>query len=108
MIPGRSHQVDEGSAVVDFVRNVVAYAAAEGAHLSAVADQGPIAGQRRAVEVVHQVLGRRFVVRATGFTQTINGTPMSAMRVEAPLPVLGPWLGAGSIAATGHALLEPR
>jgi Flp pilus assembly protein TadG len=94
-------------ALVLYVRNTLASAAAEGARLAATSDRGPEDGAALTRRQITGVLSGRFATGVTAGTATVDGEPGVEVTVTARVPALG--IGGPSIelTVTGHAVEEP-
>lgn len=90
------------------VRNTLISCAAEGARLGARADAHPEDGARRAAELIGASLSPRFAQEVTAAVETAGGVRVVAVRVRAPLPVLGVLGPSGSLEVVGRAFLESQ
>lgn len=88
------------------IRNTVLDAAAEGARFAALAGNTPADGNLRTRDLISTALGARFAADVTASTETVGGVPGVAVRVRAPLPLLG-FLGPQEgLEVVGHGALE--
>jgi len=107
-----SSEPESGSAVADFamvagllsllfvavfqlglalhVRNTLISCASEGARYGARADATPQDGVARARQLISASLPGRYGDSVTAVTTTVDGVAVVQIRIEAPLPVLGP------------------
>lgn len=119
---------ERGSAVVDFalvsglvallfvaafqlglalhVRNTLIACASEGARLGARADAVPGDGVARTRELIASSLSGRFAEHVSESVVDVGGARVVAVRVRAPLPVLGPLGPDGVLDVTGRAFRE--
>jgi Flp pilus assembly protein TadG len=73
------------------IRNTLISCASEGARYGARADATPEDGAARARELIRRSLFGRFADNVTATTtSTVGGVQVVQVRVQAPLPVLGP------------------
>jgi Flp pilus assembly protein TadG len=125
VVRGRS---EAGSAVVDFVlvsvlvsvlflavfqvglalyvRNTIISCASEGARFGAKADADPRAGAARTRELIDASLSARFAGDVSAEVVDAGGVQVLAVRVRAPLPVLGPFGPDSGYDLVGRAFLE--
>lgn len=121
-------RLESGSAVVDFVlvsalvsvlfvavlqvglalhvRNTLISCASEGARLGARADSSPGAGAARTRELITASLSSRFAQDVTAEVVLDGDVQVVAVRVRAPLPVLGPLGPHSGFDLVGRAFLE--
>ena len=107
-----THDRESGSAVADFtmvagllsllflavfqlglalhIRNTLISCASEGARYGARADATPQEGADRASQLITATLSGRFAGNVTATTTTVDGIQAVEVRIQAPLPVLGP------------------
>lgn len=103
---------DAGSAVADFsmvagllsllflavfqlglalhIRNTLIACASEGARYGARADSSPQDGVARTSQLISASLSDRYAGNVTAVTTSVDGITVVQLRIEAPLPVLGP------------------
>jgi Flp pilus assembly protein TadG len=103
---------DSGSAVADFamvsgllcllflavfqlglalhIRNTLISCASEGARYGARANATPQDGVARARQLIRASLTDRYADNVTATTTTVDGIQVMQVRIQAPLPVLGP------------------
>ena len=127
-MPAFRRRPESGSAVVDFVlvsalvsvlfvavlqvglalhvRNTLISCASEGARLGARADSSPGAGAARTRELITASLSWRFAQDVTADVELDGDVRVVAVRVRAPLPVLGVLGPAGGFDLVGRAFLE--
>ena len=72
------------------IRNTLISCASEGARFGARADATPQDGVTRARELIRASLSDRYADHITPVTTTVDGVQVVLLRIEAPLPVLGP------------------
>jgi len=72
------------------IRNTLIACASEGARYAARGDATPQDGVDRASQLISASLPDRYADKVTAVTTTVNGIEVVRLRVEAPLPVLGP------------------
>ena len=121
-------QGDRGSAVVEFVlvgalvtvlfaallqlglalhvRNVLVASASDGARYGANADRTPADAADRTRDLVATSLSEGFAADVTAGYSTEDGVPVVEVTVRAPFPVLGLIGPGGTLAVSGHALVE--
>ena len=112
MSAGTSVDRESGSAVADFamvagllsllflavfqlglalhIRNTLISCASEGARYGARANATPQEGVARASELITRSLPDRYARDVTATTATVDGIQVLQIRIQAPLPVLGP------------------
>lgn len=88
------------------VRNTLISCASEGARLGARADSSPGAGATRTRELIAASLSPRFAQDVTVDVVLDGDVRVVAVRVRAPLPVLGPLGPDGGFDLVGRAFLE--
>lgn len=89
-----------------YVRNTLISCASEGARLGARADASPAQGVARTRELVTSTLSSRFAQQVSSQVVMADGARTLAVRVVAPLPVIG-LLGVGQrFEVVGRAFLE--
>lgn len=72
------------------IRNTLISCASEGARYGARADATPEDGVARARQLVTASLSDRYAEHITALSTTAGGIQVVQLRIEAPLPVLGP------------------
>jgi Flp pilus assembly protein TadG len=72
------------------IRNTLIACASEGARYGARADATPQEGVARASQLIRASLSARYADNVTAVTTTVDGIAVVQLRIEAPLPVLGP------------------
>ena len=72
------------------IRNTLISCASEGARFGARADATPQDGVARASQLIRASLADRYSDNVTAMTTTVDGVRVVQIRVQAPLPVLGP------------------
>jgi len=72
------------------IRNTLISCASEGARFGARADATPQDGVARASQMIRASLADRYADNVTAMTTTVDGVQVFEIRVQAPLPVLGP------------------
>jgi hypothetical protein len=72
------------------IRNTLISCASEGARYGARADATPQDGAARASLLIRASLPSRYADDVTAENTTVNGVAVLRIRIEAPLPVLGP------------------
>lgn len=119
---------DEGSAAAEFVlvgalltvltlsilqlglvlhiRNTVTDAAAEGARIAALADNGIPDGIARTSDLISVAIGVEYAGDVTGTYEDHLGHPSATVIVRAPLPVFGLLGFDGGLEVEGHAAVE--
>jgi len=73
------------------IRNTLIACASEGARYGARADATPQDGVARASQLISASLSSRYAGHVTAVTATVAGLAVVQLRIEAPLPVLGPF-----------------
>ncbi|BCW72042.1 hypothetical protein NicSoilB8_30860 [Arthrobacter sp. NicSoilB8] len=127
--PGRGHDLEHGSAVVDFVligslltlfflaivqltlvlhvRNTLIDAAASGARYGTLADRGSGDARDRTVQLITAALNAEFAGDVTTSESTYQGIRTLEVTVRAPLPVIG-FIGPRALLEVrGHAAIQP-
>jgi hypothetical protein len=90
------------------VRNTLISCASEGARLGARASAAPGDGAIRTRQLIARSLSSRFAQDVTADVEEASGVRVVAVRVVAPLPVLGPLGPDGRLAVVGRAFLEEQ
>jgi Flp pilus assembly protein TadG len=72
------------------IRNTLISCASEGARYGARANATPQDGVARASQLIRATLADRFADNVTATTMTVDGIQVLQVRIQAPLPVLGP------------------
>jgi Flp pilus assembly protein TadG len=72
------------------IRNTLISCASEGARYGARANATPQDGVVRARQLIRASLADRYVDNVTATTTTVDGIQVMQVRIQAPLPVLGP------------------
>jgi hypothetical protein len=72
------------------IRNTLISCASEGARYGARADAIPQDGAARASQLIRASLPDRYADNVSAVETTVNGIAVVQVRIEAPLPVLGP------------------
>jgi hypothetical protein len=93
-------------ALVLFVRNTMASAAAEGARLAATSDRGPADGAALTRKHIDGVVSGRFARDVTVRPVLVGGAPGIEVVVRASVPALGIGGPAVDIEVSGHAVEE--
>lgn len=93
-------------ALVLFVRNTMASAAAEGARLAATSDRGPADGAALTREQINGVVSGRFARDVVVRRVVVDGSPGVEVVVRARVPALGIGGPAVDIEVSGHAVEE--
>ena len=88
------------------VRNTLIDAAAEGAHIAALADNTAADGRQRTRDLIGTALGNGYAHDITVRSATYLGVPAVEVTVRAPLPLIGLFGPPRSLEVTGHAPLE--
>jgi hypothetical protein len=90
------------------VRNTLISCASEGARVGARAGADPADGVARTRQLIGQSLSSRFAQDVTAGVVEVDGVRVVAVRVTAPLPVLGPLGPDRALDVVGHAFLEDQ
>jgi hypothetical protein len=90
------------------VRNTLISCASEGARVGARAGADPADGVARTRQLIGQSLSPRFAQDVTAGVVEVDGVRVVAVRVTAPLPVLGPLGPDRALDVVGHAFLEDQ
>jgi hypothetical protein len=90
------------------VRNTLISCASEGARLGARAGSSPDAGATRTRELIAASLSSRFAQDVSADVMVDGGVEVVAVRVRAPLPVLGPLGPDRGFDVVGRAFLEQQ
>lgn len=90
------------------IRNTLISCASEGARLGARADAVPEDGAARARQLIARSVSARFAQDVSASVVTVDGVRVLAVRVRAPLPVIGPLGPDGRLDVTGRAFLESQ
>ena len=93
-------------ALVLFVRNTMASAAAEGARLAATSDRGPADGEALTREQIAGVVSGRFARDVEVRQVMVDGAPGIEVVVRATVPALGLGGPGVDLEVTGHAVEE--
>jgi len=72
------------------IRNTLIACASEGARYGARADATPQDGVTRSRQLIRASLSDRYADRITAVTTTVDGIRVLVLRIDAPLPVIGP------------------
>ena len=72
------------------IRNTLISCASEGARYGARANATPQDGVVRARQLIRASLADRYADNVTATTTTVDGIQVMQVRIQAPLPVLGP------------------
>src|SRR5450756_982245 len=72
------------------IRNTLISCASEGARYGAPANATPQDGVARARQLIRASLSARYADNVTATTTTVDGIQVMQVRIQAPLPVLGP------------------
>lgn len=95
-------------ALVLYVRNTLASAAAEGARYAATLGHRPADGAARARSQITGVLSGRYAVGVTAHPSSVDGAPAVEVSITAKVPALGLGGPAVSFTVSGHAVQEQR
>jgi len=88
------------------VRNTVIDAAAEGARVAGLADNGLADGAARTTELITVAIGDEYARSVTAAYGEFLGYPAASVTVRTPLPLLGLLGPQGALEVTGHGALE--
>jgi hypothetical protein len=88
------------------VRNTLIDAAAEGAHIAALADNTLDDGRQRARELIEASIGDRYAGSIAAVHGTYRGLACVTVTVRAPLPVIGLFGPERALEVAGHAPVE--
>lgn len=91
-----------------FTKNVVQDAASQGARYGALLDRQPEDGGARAIELLYSVLPDSYQADVTTGITDWQGVPAVEVRIQAPVPLLGPFGFVSSWEVTGHAVVQQR
>jgi len=90
------------------IRNTLISCASEGARLGARAGATQEEGAQRTRDLIRTSLSPRFAGDVTVSTTEVGGVRVVVVRVQAPLPVLGPLGPDRSLDVVGRAFLESQ
>lgn len=90
------------------IRNTLISCASEGARVGARAGADPADGVARTRQLIGQSMSPRFAQDVTADVVVVDGVRVVAVRVTAPLPVLGPLGPDRALDVVGHAFLEDQ
>lgn len=88
------------------VRNTLIDAAAEGAHIAALADNTLSDGQQRTRELIGSALGDGYARGVTAMYGTYRGRASVTVIVRSPLPLAGLFGPDRALEVSGHAPVE--
>jgi Flp pilus assembly protein TadG len=88
------------------VRNTLIDAAAEGAHVAALADNTLADGRERTSELIGTAIGDDYAGEVSARYGTYRGMPAVTVTVHAPLPLIGLFGPERGVEVTGHAPVE--
>lgn len=88
------------------IRNTLIADATEGARRGARADSTPADGAGRTRELIRTGLSDRFAADVTAERQVVDGIAIIQVRVQAPLPLVGPFGPDGAVTVHGRAYAE--
>jgi hypothetical protein len=88
------------------VRNTLIDAAAEGAHVAALADNTLIDGRERTRALIDTAVGERYASDVSATYSRYRGMPAVEVTVRAPLPLLGLFGPDHALEVSGHAPVE--
>lgn len=88
-----------------YVRNVVIDAAGEGARHGALLGGDEASAVERTQQIITASVSEQYAQHITAQMESIDGTEMLIVTVEAPIPMFG-LLGVGEVSARGHGVLE--
>lgn len=89
-----------------FVRNTLIADAAEGARHGARVNETPATGAQRARELIGSSMSSRYAQHVTGSLESRDGVQVVVIRVDAPLPVVGPFGPSQSLTVSARAYQE--
>lgn len=90
------------------VRNTLTWAASEGARAGARVGASPDAGAQRCRELIAASLSSAYAQNVRAARTVDGGLAIVEVQVTAPLPVLGLWGPAESVATRGRAFAEDQ
>ena len=90
------------------IRNTLISCASEGARYGARVGATPQDGVARASQLISVSLSPRYAEDVTAWASTVDGVAVVRLRVEAPLPVLGPLGPDRVLAVQARAFLESQ
>lgn len=90
------------------VRNTLISCAAEGARYGATIGASPAMGAGRTEDLIDASLSSRFAADVSAGVEVVDGVQVVAVRVRAPLPVLGPLGPDNGLDVVGRAFLETQ
>jgi hypothetical protein len=90
------------------VRNTLISCASEGARVGARAGADPADSVARTRQLIGQSMSPRFAQDVTADVVVVDGVQVVAVRVTAPLPVLGPLGPDRALDVVGHAFREDQ
>lgn len=93
-------------ALVLHVRNTLIDSASEGARHGALHGSSPEQGASRTADLIRMSLADSYAQDVSAAVVTTGGTPLVAVTVRAPLPVIGLFSLGGDLEVTGHAAVE--
>ena len=88
------------------IRNTLISCASEGARLGARADAAPSDGTARTRELIAGALSPAYARDVTAGLGQVDGVEVVVVRVQAPLPVIGPFGPGGRLDVVGRAFRE--
>lgn len=91
-----------------FVRNTLIADAAEGARFGARVNESPASGAQRARMLIKSSMSHSYAQNVTGSAEEQNGVRVVVVRVEAPLPVIGPFGPSQSLKVSARAYQEQQ
>lgn len=91
-----------------FVRNTLIADAAEGARYGARVEESPASGAQRAGDLITSSMSARYARHVTGSVERRDGVTVVVVRVQAPLPVVGPFGPSQSLKVSAHAYSESQ
>jgi Flp pilus assembly protein TadG len=128
--PAKRRDRESGSAVADFamvsgllslmflavfqlglalhIRNTLISCASEGARYGARANATPQDGVARASQLIRASLSDRYAENVTATATTVDGIQVLQVRIQAPLPVLGPLGPDRVLSVQARAFLESQ
>jgi Flp pilus assembly protein TadG len=90
------------------IRNTLISCASEGARYGARANATPQDGVARASQLIRASLSDRYADNVTATTTTVDGIQVLQVRIQAPLPVIGPLGPDRVLSVQARAFLESQ
>lgn len=91
-----------------FVRNTLIADAAEGARHGARVNETPATGAQRAQALIRSSVSTRYAQHVTGSLEARDGVRVVVIRVDAPLPVIGPFGPSQRLTVSARAYQEKQ